>query len=278
MAVITFYSSSKGQAGCTSASMAFATYLGITQNKRTLYISTSLNDTTVKEAFWGAQTKKRSGLFGPNTSIMAENGIEGLDRVIRSNKISPNTITDYTKVVLSGRLEILLGYMGNKEQYNMLQTQYAQIISLATRYYENVIVDMDSSLEIKTKMDIIKETDVVLAVTTQKLKNIQELLKFIQEGSLIKKQNTLIVLGKYDDKSKYNAKNISRNLLRQKSIINTIPYNTVLFEAEQEGQIIDIFLRFLNLKGRDENTFLIDELKRLSDNVEIKVMEMQQMK
>ena len=276
MSVIAFYTNSKDQTGNTISAISLATYLGITKNKKTLFISTALNDNTVREALWPAKKKKRSGLFGPNTSVISENGIEGLDRVIRSNKISPDIITDYTKVALKNRLEFLLGYRGSKEQYKEIQKQYVQIINMASKCYDTVIVDIDKGLEVKTQFELTNIADVVVAMTTQKLTNITSLITTIAEGVALKKSNTIITLGRYDEKSKYNAKNVSRNVLKQKQILNTVPYNTVLFEATQEGQVIDVFIKFLGLKGKDENTFFLEEIKRLGESIDKKVLEIQQ--
>ncbi len=59
MAVVAFYTNGKEQAGNTVSAVSLATYMGIVQNKRTLLISTALNDRTIKEALWPPQTRKR---------------------------------------------------------------------------------------------------------------------------------------------------------------------------------------------------------------------------
>lgn len=279
MSVITFYTSGKDQTGNTASAIALATYMGIVQNKKILFISTALNNNEIKKALWPTQIKKKSGLFGPNNTVSVnDNGIEGLDRIIRSNRISPDIITDYTRVALKGRLEILQGYSGSEEQYKEIQKQYLQIIALAKKVYDTVIVDIDRELEAKTKLEILKETDVVVAMTTQKLDNISNTVRTMAEGVAFKKSNSILTLGKYDDKSKYNAKNISRNILKTKEIINTVPYNTVLFEEMQEGRLIDMFIRFLSLNVKDENTFFVDEIKRLKENIDKKEALIQQMR
>lgn len=280
MSVIAFFTNGKDQAGNTVSALSLATYMGIVQNKRTLFISTALNSNEVKKALWPEQTKKRSGLFGPNTIKTSEsdNGIEGLDRIIRSNKISPDIISDYTRVALKGRFEVLQGYNGTEEQFKEIQKIYLQIIGLARQVYDIVIIDIDRELENKIKFGILDAADIVVAMTTQKLENIKNLIKNIAEGTILKKSNTIITLGKYDTKSKYNAKNISRNILRTKEIINTIPYNTVLFEDIQEGKLIDMFIRFLGLKSKDENTFFVDEIKRLKEDIEQREVFIQQMR
>ena len=272
MSVVAFYTCGKDQTGNTASAISLATYMGIVQNKRVLFISTALNNSEIKKALWPTQTVKK-GLFGTNTNYGAgvnDNGIEGLDRVIRSNRISPDIITDYTKVALKGRLEILQGYNGSEEQYKEIQKQYMQIISLAKQIYDTVIVDIDKELEAKTKLEILNGVDVVVAMATQKIDSISNVIRTMAEGVAFKKSNSILTIGKYDDKSKYNAKNISRNILRTKDIINTVPYNTILFEEMQEGRLIDMFLRFLNLSEKDENTFFVDEIKRLKENIDKK--------
>ena len=50
-----------------------------------------------------------------------------------------------------------------------------------------------------------------------------------------------------------------------------------MFEAIQEEKIIDLFLKLMSLKGKDENTFFVEELKRLSDDIDQKILILKQM-
>lgn len=278
MSVITFYTSCKEETGNTVSALAYGTYLGITENKKTLLISTGLNDNTMAESLWPVQRKKMSGLFGPNTNLISQNGMEDLDRMARSNRLSPEVMPNYTRVALKGRLELLNGYKGSQDQYQEVQKQYAQIITFAAKAYDTVIIDLDRCLDLQTKIQIINASDIVVALTTQKAENVKKLSESIAKAELLRHDNSIIAIGKYDDKTKYNAKNISRSILRQTEIVNTIPYNSLIFEATQEGKIIDVFWKFLNLKIKDENTFFIEELKRLEDTIEKKLKELQMRK
>ena len=67
MPVVTFYTHGKDQTGNTVSAISLATFLGVTQNKKTLFISTAYKDRTPRESFWPVEEKKKSGLFGPNT-------------------------------------------------------------------------------------------------------------------------------------------------------------------------------------------------------------------
>ena len=280
MPVVSFFTGGKDQAGNTVSAIAFATYLGVTQNKKTLLVSTAYKDKTMQEAFWPSEEiKNRAFLKEQAPKGIGQSGIEDLDRVVRSNRVSANIITDYTKVVLRGRLEVLDSYTGTVEQYNKIQASYPKIINLATGYYDTVIVDMDNKgISNQNKIEILKESDVIIAMTTQKLHNITRLKNLIETGNVFDKDKTLIVIGKYDGNIKYNVKNISRNVLKQRQIINSFPYNSLVFESVQEGKIIDAIWKLTNLKNQDENYLIIEELQRLSDTINNKVLELRMKK
>ena len=76
--------------------------------------------------------------------------------------------------------------------------------------------------------------------------------------------------------TKYNAKNITRSILKSKDLINTIPYNNLFFEATQEGTVIDLFLNLMRIKDKDSNYNFVEEIKRLHETIKGKI-EIQQM-
>ena len=276
MAVITFYTEGKEETGNTVSTVAYATYYSIVESYKSLLISTGLNDNTMDTSLWPTRKEKKSGLFGPNMNLLSQSGMEELNRIIQSNKLSPEMITNYTKVALRDRLELLSGYRGGDEQYKEAQKDYIKVIDLAKSAYDNVIVDLDKGLEMQTKKEILDISDVVIALCTQKFENFEKLFNSINdESGLLKKKNTIIVFGKYNNKTRYNAKNITRNFLKRSETIGIIPYNTLLFEAVQEGKIIDLFLDFRKLKIEDENSFFMNEMKKLKDTIHDKVMQIQ---
>ncbi len=258
--------------GNTSSAIALATQVAIEHNMKVLLISTSLNDSLIKDSFWQEKKKKAFGIFGVSgNNNIEKNGVEGLDRVIRSNKISPEIITDYTKIVLANRLEILLGIEGEEEQYNAIKERYPQIISLASKYYDMVIVDLDKKVGEQTEIDILKISDVIVTMISQRASQIKKIQQLIEERDILRDENTVITIGRYMDDTKYNAKNITRNLLRRKDTVNFVPYNNLFFEASQEGMVIDLFLNLMRLKDRGDEYSLIGELKRLYEAIKNKL-------
>ncbi len=278
MPVVTLFTYGKDQTGNTVSAISLATFLGLTKNKKTLLLSTGYRDKTVSESFWPVEEKKKS-LFGGNANVPKPNifqrGIDDLDRMVTSNRLSPETITNYTRVALRDRLEIIDSYMGNPEQYEKIQSSYPKIIAAASKYYDNVIVDIDKRLSGKIKMEILNISDIVLAMSIQKMHNIKELQALIESGKILKKERTLITLGRYDKNMKYNAKNLSRSVLKQRQIIDTIPYNFKVAEAIQEGRIIDVIFGIINLRNADENFFLAQELQRLVDDIDARVLQLE---
>ena len=275
MPIVTFWNTSREQTGQTMAAVATATAMSIQHNQKILLISTSLNDDTIKNCFWHEKTGLLSGIFKSNTNVINQNGIEGLDRIVRSNKISPNIIKDYTKVILKNRLEVLMGLTGTEEQYANITKQYLEIIVLANQYYDFVIVDLSRDMGNVIQKEILKRTDVIVPIISQRISTIDETINYFSTVPELNIDTALFTIGKYDEKSKYNAKNISRNILNKRDIINVIPYNTLFFDSSQDGDLVDLFLNLRGLKGKDENTQFMSEIIRLIENIKIKLAENQ---
>ena len=269
MAIITFKGVSNKETGNTSSAIAVATYMAIQHNMKILLISTGFNEEVVKESFWSQSTKKAITTNRQTKTVSTiQSGIEGLSRIISSSKIEPRIIRDYTKVVLTGRFDILFGYTGDKVQYKEIQENYPQIIAVANQYYDMVIIDLDKKVSQKVQESIMQMSDVIVTTTCQKVKEMQILSEFINENNLMNDMNTLIAIGRYDDYLKCNIKNATRSIFRKRKNINSIPYNGKYYEAMQEGTVIDLFLNLLRMKNKkDNNYFFLQEVKRLAENI-----------
>lgn len=272
--IITFWNTAREQTGQTTSAIATATNMAIQQNLKILLIDTSLNDNTMKNCFWYEKPNILSGIFGANVNLVNQNGIEGLDRIVRSNKITPDLVKDYTKVVLKGRLEVLLGLTGTEEQYKELCKQYLEIILAANQYYNLVIVDLAKEMDKVLQKEILKKSDIIIPIISQKKETIQENIKYFTKVPDVGINKAIFTIGKYNEKSRYNIKNISRNMAKAQNsvnITNIISQNTLLFDAAQDGNIVDLFLDFSRLKGKDENTELVSQLTMLGNDIKSKL-------
>ncbi len=267
MSVVTFWNNGKEQAGKTLAIAAITTYMAIEHNYKILVISTGHKDSTIDRCFWEEKKLKRNlGLFGPNTNIAMEDGVVGLETIMKSNRISPEQITNYTKIIFKDRLEILPSFKGEKIEYDELKTYYPDIINLANRYYDLVFVDLDEELGEDLKDTILSNSNLIVVNLSQRLTSINEFMKIREEKEILSSNKTLILIGRYDKFSKYTIKNISR-YMGEKNKVSTIPYNTLFFEACEEAKVPDLFLRLRKIDEEDRNSIFIEEVKRTSDNI-----------
>lgn len=276
MSIVTFYNSNIEQTGKTMSIAAIATYMAIEHNYRILVISTTNREDSLKRCFWEEKKKRKNlGIFGPNASLEVETGVEGLARVIRSNKITPDVITNYTKVVFKDRFEVLLGCAVPPNDGTIIETIYPNIIKAANQYYDLVFVDLDENVDEETRKEIIHDSDIVVINMSQRLRSINKFLEQKERNQSLVSPKILILIGRYDKFSKYNSKNISR-YLGEKNQVLTIPYNTLFFEATEEAGVPDLFLRFRkNLDPEDRNAFFIQEVKRASENIIYRLQDLQ---
>lgn len=267
MSIVTFWNSGKEQTGKTLSLAAICTHLAIEHNYRILVISTGYQDENLDNCFWKPKkVKKNLGLFGPNTNMAMEEGIAGLAKIMKSNKLSPEHITNYTKIIFKDRLEILPAFKGNKNEYEDIRRYYPDIINLANNYYDLVLVDLDGEVQEDIAETIIGNSNLIVVSLSQRLTSINRFMERREENPILKSKKALLLIGRYDRFSKYNIKNISR-YLGEKNKISTIPYNTLFFEACEEAELPDLFLKLRKTGEDDRNGFFLAEVKRTVDNI-----------
>lgn len=270
MSIVTFWGTGKEQVGKTLALVALATNMSIEHNKRILVISASYNNDTLKNCYWSEGVTKKNSMFKPAGGVELDNGIEGLAKIIQSNKVTPEVITNYTRVVFKDRLEVLLGFeertLSTGEEVARI---YSEIIQVATRYYDIIFIDLDNEINSIGADEILKKSDLVVAMTSQKIVSIR---KMQEKKSMFPHNKVMLLIGKYDRKSKYTIKNLTRAIGEKKELL-TIPYNTLYFEAAQEGTVTDLFLRLRRIEDKnDENYFFIEQVKKASEEI-IKIIQ-----
>ena len=267
MSIVTFWSNGKEETGKTLAIAAIATYMAIEHNYKILVISTGYKDKTLKNCFWEEKKIRRNlGLFGPNTNIALEEGITGLSKVMNSNRLSAEDITNYTKIIFKERLEVLQSFSGEKTEYDNLKQIYPDIINLANNYYDLVFVDLDNELGEDLKNQIMENSNLIVATISQRLSSINRFMELREEKPILNSKKTLLLIGRHDKYSKYTVKNITR-YMGEKNKVSTIPYNTLFFEEAEEARVPDLFLKIRKIDEEDRNGFFLAEVKRTAENI-----------
>lgn len=203
-------------------------------------------------------------------------GVEGLVKIIQSNRTSANIVSDYARVVFKDRLDVLPApRTDNIEVYNQTTGYYAQLLSVANRDYDLVFVDIDKRMPEKSKNDILQQSDVIVLTLKQGLDCMKDIAELRRENVLFKKENIILLAGKYDKFSRYNVTNMSREL-KEKRKMSAVPYNTLFFEASSEGTVADFFIKYRSVTDQtDRNYVFIQETKKACDEILLKIQELQ---
>lgn len=281
MSIITLWNSDRDQSGVTISTVAIATKMAIERNLRVLIISTAYNDLTIKNCFWKDNSVKKRIMQGK--SIAVENGVEGLSRLITSNKIEPSSITDYTHVIFKNTLEILDGYVGNSEKtneqniidYKNVSQVYPALITSANQYYDMVFVDLSRELDEKIQDEILEMSNLNIYIATQKITSLDKYLEMRNQKTMLKGPKNIIIVGRYNGHTKFNRNNLQKYLGEKKELM-VVPYNTLLFEAAEETTVVDMFLRLSRIKDTsDTNYIFMEEIRKIVDKIIERLKELQ---
>lgn len=277
MAIISFWSNEEKETGQTMSMVALSTYMAIEHNYKILNISTNFKDETLENSYWDLSKLESlvKSISDVQTQVGLESGVEGLIKIINSNKTSSNIVSNYTKIVFKDRLDILCApKTQNYEEYTRISELYPTIMQVANRSYDLVFVDISKRMPKEQVKQILELSDIIIINMTQRLKTIENFIKLREENEFFKKNNILLNIGRYDKFSKYNIKNISR-YMREKKDVHAILYNTLFFESCSEGKVAEFFLRLRKLDEDDRNAIFIEEIARLTKDLIYKMQDLQ---
>lgn len=278
MAIIAFWSDEKKETGQTLSMVALSTYMAIQHSYKILNVSTNFKDETLEKCYWNTErensflkkiTEDRRGIIG------LESGIEGLAKIIRSNKTTPNIISNYSKVVFNDRLDVLCAPKTTEySEYLEIAKMYPEILNVANRSYDLIFVDISKRMAGEEVNRILEVADMIVVNITQRLSIIDRFYALREENKFFKNNNILLNIGRYDKFSKYNVKNISR-YLKMKNDVLVVPYNTLFFESCSEGKVAEFFLRLRNTDLGDRNNTFLQEIERMTKQLIYKLQELQ---
>ena len=274
MAIISFWSNIKRETGQTLSSVAIATSMAIDHNYKILEVATGFQDKVIENCFWEPDKVSTAGLIPGMQQSTFNSGVEGLVKIVQSNRTSSNIVADYARVVFRDRLDILPAPVtDNIEDYNRTTEYYAQLLNVANRDYNLVFVDKGMSEE--SKKAILQQSDVIVLTLKQGLDCLKEIVELRKNTSFFENNNIILLAGKYDKFSRYNVTNMSRELKEKRKMI-AVPYNTLFFEASSEGTVADFFIKYRTITDQtDRNYIFMQETKRACDEILFKLQELQ---
>lgn len=274
MPIITFWSNNEKAIGQTVAVSCAATVMAMDHNYKVLLVSADFNNDSIESCF-GAQESNKELIktLIKTPKINLDSGINGLLKMADSNRVTPELIHDYTKIVFKNRLEILYSPMDIQEdKKEKIMDNLKNIITNAARYYDYVFVDLEKGLKYVQQLEILEMSDVIVENIEQGNKSIEKFLTTNETSKFLNKNNVIWNICRYDKNSKYNTKNLTRTILKKQSVYETA-YNTLISDAVQEGNIVEILIRFKTLKGEDDNSLFVEKIKELIEGIILKYKE-----
>lgn len=273
MAIISFWSSGKGETGKTASVVAITTFLAIQHNYKILILDTKYNDYSYQDCYW-QEDKTISLIHKERLQTNVASGITGLAKAILSNKTSPEIITNYTRIIFKDRLELLTDTDIQMSDYEINKKVFKDIAKIASRYYDLVFIDIDSGLGETIINSLLEISDLIIPNLSQKMRQINDYLNEKENNMILQGKAVMPLLGRYDKNSKYTIKNVSR-YMKEREKVCAIPYNTLFSEACNEGTVDDFFIKFRKINPKDKNARFIEEVKNTAERIIYKLQELQ---
>lgn len=264
MPIISFWGTeNSAQLATTSTATAVASMLSIKYPYKTLITQTHYGDMSLESSFFNMDKLGSKG----NLDI-SDTGVDALDRLLRSNKLTPENISNYAKSILKGRLELLYGsFKNDKDSYARILETFPLIIDYASQFYDIVLVDLNKGYDSSEVNQILQKSDLIVLSMSQNRQMLKKIFKSMDTLKILQEKTIIPVLGRYDRFSIYGTKNISRSFNFRKPIY-TIPYNTQFFDACNEGKALEFFIANANANiAYDRNGFFLSETATLVDAI-----------
>lgn len=261
MPIVSFWSTQDSAQLCTTATAtAVSLMISAKTNYKSLITQTHYSDMSLESSFFNSNKVTKL-----DTS---DTGIDALDRLLRSNKLTPENIPNYTTPVMKGRLELLYGTFKNDlDSYSRIQETMPIIVDYASQFYDIVLIDLNKGYESTEVNQILQKSDLIVFNMSQNITLAKKAFKDMTDLKILQEKTVIPVLGRYDRYSKYNERNLAR-LFNYKKRIYTIPYNTQFFDSCNDGAATSFFASYANADmGTDRNGFFIAEVSNLTDAI-----------
>ncbi len=279
MAIISFWSEDKKDSAQTLSMVAMATYMAIEHNARVLIVDATFDDDTILRCYTKTINEKQKvatiNKFEP-AKMDISSGAEGLVSAIASNKVTPEIIKNYTKIIYKNRLDVLLGLKTKiPEEHEKSLMLYKDLLNMANKYYDFVFVDLNKTYKKDTTKALLENSTIVCYSFKQNLRQINNFVEKKQKIELLNKNKVIPVLGNCDLLSNYNEKNTARHIGARKGIAY-IPYNSFFMESASEGNVAEYFLSIKFTKSNyNKNDKFLKGVDDACNRILAKVKELQ---
>ena len=254
MSIITFSNRDKREVGQTLSVAAIATCMAIEHNYKILLISTDFDDKSLENCFFKTSkvTNTINSIFqkrGGNLDVAS--GVEGLIRLFASNRVQIDMLDSYTRPILKDRLDILPSPKTKDiKEYSRLSTYFSQIAEVAGRVYDVVLIDLSKFIPTENMKKVYDLSSLVVMGIAQNQDSINDFMTLKASNEFYSKNSVMINIGKYNEYSRFTAKNIGREL-KESITPFVVPYNIHFSDNCSDTTLVDYILKVQKLTFKD---------------------------
>jgi len=268
MPIISFWNpTDSAQTGTTATMVAVANSIATRYPKyKMLLTQTHFSNMKMESSYFNMDKLASKG----NLDDITDTGIDALERLLRSNKISPESIQVYSK--LKGKsIEVLYGsFKNDKDSFNRVLETVPFLLEYAVQCYDLVLVDLTKGTSVKEVNDILQKSDLIVVTMNQDKEVLRKMMKQFDTLKILQEKTIVPVFARYDRFLTYNARNILRtfNFKFDKREAYVLPYNSQYFDACNDGKALEFFIENMNADvATDRNGYFINEVAKVTDRV-----------
>ena len=268
MPIISFWNpTGVAQTGTTAAMVAVANSIATRYPKyKMLLAQTHFSDLKMESSYFNMDKLASKG----NLEDITDTGVDALERLLRSNKISPESIQIYSK--LKGKsIEVLYGsFKNDMDSFNRVLETIPFMLEYAVQSYDLVLVDLTKGTSVKEVNDILQKSDLIVVTMNQDKEVLKNMLKQFETLKILQEKPVLPIFSRYDRYLTYNARNVLRtfNFKFDKREAYVIPYNSQYFDACNDGRSLEFFIENMNADvATERNGYFINEVSKITDRV-----------
>lgn len=259
---VAFWSNCNGRAGTTSNMACISVICSLLKKKSVMfenhYSLSGLEQLMVN------QRKNPVALLREEFSFYDPVGLDGLIRRIHSNHTYENLIEDVAIKYLDNQLYYLPKNPDINQEY--FEYELNQVIKPLMNYldklFDLVFIDTAVNQTLSTKT-ILEQADLVVVNLCQNKAVLEHF--FTNYASIMDK--SIILIGSYQEESKFHLKNIRRKYQITKEQVGVIPFNMEFADAANNGVVAEFLTRNFSCQKQDENYSFILEAKRVASMI-----------
>lgn len=261
MPIVSFWGPVHGQVGTTANTIMAASFISIEQNIKTMVTQTHWSHSTLESLFTNIHFHQE------NNEHFTDSGLDALERLARSNRLTPQSIRDYTVPLLKDRLDLLAGTKKRDiHLYTKINGVINHIFQHANAYYDLITVDVHSGRQNPLTNTLLYHSDLIVVCLNQ---NIQLLSNFFSREywhPALDQKPYIIVLGKYDPQLRLSIKNVIRRFRCAKPMY-VIPYDSKFRDACNENRVLEYFIRARYADKKQQDYAFIRSVREFTQGV-----------